>query len=225
MRPIKSSQRGIAIISILLTSVALLGVLGAVVALSRTNLSSPSTTSAYASAIVSQGNNLAIAFQSMERNGVPATNISYNSVVTGITDLLNPASVSLSPQTPPAQAFMTGVSGTWVFKSTTSSNATTTTPGVGTVTVNGIGTTSADFVFVVGDLTLAMCQEINRQLSGSTAIPVAAASGNYATWTTAVTAVTAAMTTVAGITGRMQGCIATTDATPQYVYYVVAEPQ
>ncbi|MDB5728365.1 MAG: hypothetical protein JWQ00_1570 [Noviherbaspirillum sp.] len=225
MRPIKSSQHGIAIISILLTSVALLGVLGAVVALSRTNLSSPSTTSAYASAIVSQGNNLALAFQSMERNGIPATNISYNSVASGITDLLNPASVSLSPQTPPAQAFMTGVSGTWVFKSTTSSNATTTTPGVGTATINGIGTTSADFVFVVGDLTLAMCQEINRQLSGSTAIPAAVASGNYATWTTAATAVTAAMTTVAGITGRMQGCIATTDATAQYVYYVVAEPQ
>jgi hypothetical protein len=33
------------------------------------------------------------------------------------------------------------------------------------------------------------------------------------------------MTSVAGITGRMQGCIATTDAIVQYVYYVVAEPQ
>jgi hypothetical protein len=225
MHPVKSIQRGFAIITIVLTAAVLLGVLGTVLALSRGSADSSVTAASYGSAIISQGQNLVLAFHRMEDHLIPATDISYGNAATGITDLQNLAVVSLSPQTPPAQAFSTGTAGAWILKSTASSDAITTTAGTGTIVVDGIGTAAADYAFVLGGLSKAVCQEINRQASGNTVIPVSGAGGNSATWTTPATAVTAVMTTVAGITGVMQGCVATTDATVQYVYYVVAEPQ
>lgn len=257
MKTNKQHQRGFAILSIVLMAVVLLGVVTAVVSMSRSSaMSQTDVARPYASGVIAQGNNLALAFQRMEANGVLPANITYGACTTNpcsaspttvaANDLLNPSNVSLTMQTPPDKAFNTAATAAkkfWFYKST----ATGAASGAGVVKVPGVGTTDAttgsnDFVFVLTDLDQTVCQEINRYLTNSTTIPLAATAGatlaNFQGGATApllasaqgatdgspaTVDMTAAGSTVPS--GQMQGCVATSDSPAKYVYYVVAEPR
>jgi hypothetical protein len=245
-------QCGFAILSLVLTAIVLLAVVSAVVAVSRTGTSSAADMARpYASAVITQGNNLALAFQRFESNGTLPTYITYgactNSSCSPATpaanDVLNISNTSLTLQTPPDKAFSgtaTAAKKIWIFKSSTVATASGSTAGAGQLKVPGVGNSgTADFAFVLTDLDQTVCQDINLYLTNSTTIPVAATAGatlaNFQgsavapftggfTGATDGTSVDMTATSTSPVpSGQMQGCVQTSDG--KYVYFVVAEPQ
>ncbi len=233
-------QGGFAILYVVIATVALLGVVAAVTAGSRTSVTNPTDqVRAIASGVIQEGNNMALVYQSAEAKSsymLPAF-ITYGSCTTATctatpvvatNDLLNIANASLSVQTPPSAAFASSATPMkyWIYKST-ASGATPTVAGAGGLKVPGVGTSAAEFAFVLTDLDVTVCQQINLLLAGSSTIPVAAtagaalsafqgtatapllASGKGATDSGAVD-MTAAGSTI--VSGTMQGCVQTSDA-------------
>jgi type II secretory pathway pseudopilin PulG len=238
MKPLRTNTRihltsrtgGFALLTLVILTIALIAILSAMVAMSRSNTqSSVDFAGAYASAVIMQGNTLADTFQKMEANDFLPANISYGSV-TGANDMTNPSNVSLSPQVPPTAAFTaTAANRCWIYKATT----TPTTNGLPLLKIMGVGIdANADYAFILADLDQTVCQKINQQLTGSTTIPastkplsafVGAATIAAPYDNGAGTAVD--LSTVSSVSKLMQACVATNDATPAYVYYVVVEPQ
>ncbi|MFD2274152.1 hypothetical protein ACFS07_32615 [Undibacterium arcticum] len=119
---------------------------------------------------------------------------------TAATGLFDPAAGYAILQVPPAAAVTTGTAAFTYSK---------------LVTLLGVGTTAADNVLTVGNLTLAVCQQINKTLynDAATATP-AATTGSTAQWTTAPAAIADG---TGGKSGRSEGCVGTSDGA--YVYY------
>lgn len=221
-------QSGFSVLTLLIAAVAIFGVLTAAVSMSRSGASvTGDSMKPIASALITQGNNLATAFQSATARGIDASAVTYDS---GTYGLLNPSNTGLAPQVPPAQAFSASYASSklWVYEGTVASG--TTTP---TIKVRGVGVEgNADYVFAVAGLSKAVCSEINKQLgfapnSGtdySEVFSAAVATGNLTT-PAAIdltgTAVTASGTGNA-FSGHMQSCL---KGSTDYFFYVVVQPQ
>ncbi len=187
-------QGGFAILYVVIATVALLGVVAAVTAGSRTSVTNPTDqVRAIASGVIQEGNNMALVYQAAEakKSSMLPTFITYGSCtaascqttpVVAANDLLNTANASLSLQTPPPAAFVsTATKKYWIYKST-ASGATPTVAGAGALNVPGVGSSAADFAFVLTELDQGVCQQINTLLYGSTStIPTltSAAIGNF----------------------------------------------
>lgn len=220
-------QSGFSVLTLLIAAVAIFGVLSAVVSMSRSGASvSGDSLKPIASAILTQGNNLATAYQGATSRGLTPSEITYNNTADMTKDLLNPANTGLAPQVPPSQAFAVATTTyPWVYKQ----NA-----GVAVTTIPGVGVTAnADYAFTLGGLSASVCTEINKQLGVTTtsaALADAYASGvAIAAATTAATAIDLSAGVTAGtgiaptsLTGMMQGCVKATDG---YFFYVVVQPQ
>lgn len=213
-------QRGIAIFTVLLAVVAIMGAL-AVIANSNGSLQNASNGQSQkiaATGIINQGGTLASAFHNMEARGITASTVTHDMNAT--TGIFHPTVGTTTYVRPPASVFVAGVPSVrqaWVYK------------GGAALQGNGIGTAAAEYAFVLRGLTRGICEEINNHLYGSTVIPattntaatfVADAATDAVTPITDTTAVN--MSAVAGVSRWMSGCVASSDT--QYVYFVVAEP-
>jgi len=235
---IRKSQSGLAILTILLLIVMLLGAISAVVAISRTNPNTTDNARPYASAVLMQSNNFAYTFQQMVAHGLNPTSITYDSDPT--YGMLNVTVGGLTPQLPPSQAFSsTSVAAlqAWVYRKGGLNTAGT--QGIGLKIKNiGTGTSTAstpgNYAVVLTNLDKTVCQEINRFLFNSITIPASGKNasdflgsvtagniGTSASDTTTNTDVTAATV----LTNYMQACVSTGDSPVQYVYYSVIEAQ
>lgn len=222
-------QRGFSVLTLLIAAVAIFGVLAAVVSQSRSGASvSGDSMKPIASAILTQGNNLATAYQSATARGVDASAVTYDN---GPNGLLNPAISGLAPQIPPAQGFEATYTGTklWVYQGTASGGVITPTirfPGVGT----DVG---ADYTFVVAGLSRTVCSEINKQLgfvanSGTDFSAVFSGTVAQGSLTTPATLnLTTGITASTGnvFSGHMQACIRSGTGPTDYFFYVVVQPQ
>lgn len=214
----KRQQSGFAVFTMLMIVITLLGILTAVVSTSRTSASSyGDAQKTLAMGVIGQGNALVVGFQAMEGRGTSPSSITFDNAAT--TGLLNPIDGGSSIQTPPFQAFAPGSAlPFWVYKGQN-------------VRVNSVGSSGvSEYAFVLRGLTQAACQQINNRLYGSTVIP---ASGLMATtWVPNSTLITSPTETtsvnieaVAGVARWMVGCVSSSDGAPEYIYFVVAEPQ
>lgn len=215
-------QQGFSILTLLIAAVAIFGILSAIVSLSRSGATvSSDSLKPLASAIITQGTNLATAYQSATSRGIANTDIAYDATTNG---LLNPANTGLSPQTPPSNAFTTPTTpGAWVYK------------GKG-LTGNTVGTSAVDYGFVLGGLSAGVCAEINKQLGVSSSVSTDVLSDAYVASGVASAATTATATTIdlsavaaatnfkPAFTGLMQGCIKGTSGSTHYFYFVIIEP-
>jgi hypothetical protein len=91
--------------------------------------------------------------------------------------------------------------------------------------VGGSASATGDYTIIAADLKLAICEQINSTLYGSTTVPVLAAAplasfigsvGGTAPYF--VTATGALSLTATTIDGKMNGCFATSDVATAYVY-------
>lgn len=195
----KSKQRGL--VGVVFLVIALLVVvLGAMAIMSRSSTSGVGDQGAKTNAavILKQGADFKAGFDRLLVSGtVTAAQITFDTTTS--TGLFDPLAGYAIVQTPPA------VSQTVVSPYTYSK----------LVTLQGIGTMAAEQVLTLGNVTLAVCQQINKTLynDSPTATP-SPSTGSTAAWTSAPAAIADG---TAGRTGRNEACVGTSDAS--YVYY------
>lgn len=221
-------ERGFAILTVVVATLTIVMALTATVALSRTGVSPTSgVTRSHALAVIAQGDNLAMAFQRMMMLPLhPREIMYYTTNGSGARDMFNPNLVSFTKQVPPDKAFAsTAPRRFWMYKATTTP---ANDPGGPNLKVPGIGTTAGfEYAFILPDLDVSVCQEINRALYNTSAIDVAGSESLSSLMAGTDVAPTANINAndLAGVTsGRMQACVATNDDPRRYVYYVVVEP-
>lgn len=122
---------------------------------------------------------------------------SFNAPNLPAGNLFDPAKQYGLYQAPPPQSLTIGATPAWLYNSN--------------VLVKGVGTdTGPEVVTYVSNLTQSVCQQINNQMYGTTAVPVATiASGALGTGGTSFD--------TSPTVGRSTGCFATTDTI--YVFY------
>jgi hypothetical protein len=216
-------QKGIAIFSVILAIVFIMGAIAAVF-VSSSSLSGSSSGQNFkvmASGVVNQGVTLVSAFQNMEAKGNSASAITYD--MNTVTGLFNPTVGSTSYQRPSASYFsgapvaVPSVRQSWVYKGSL-------------LTANNVGTAAAETsAFVLRGLALKVCQEINTYLYQSPTIPASAKTAALFVADAATDAVTPItdvsaldLSGVAAINRWSSGCVSTTEG--EYVYFTVAEP-
>lgn len=204
-------EKGLAPIFIIGALVLLAAVVGAMWkgGKSGSMLTSTKSSQATATTVIDQGGVIRAGFEGVISDGTAVTSITWD---TGSTGLFN-QSIGGIPQQIPDQNALETKTNNWVYKQDGSGNA--------MVKIKGIGVdATADYVVALGDLTQAVCQQINQVLFGSTTIPTPAA-GTLANWTTATTAID--LSADNAVNGKDRACIQTTDS--KYVYYQVVLEQ
>lgn len=113
-------------------------------------------------------------------------------------------------QHPPPDAYISAGSALWIYKYNYST-------GSAVVYLENVGTENmTDLLVATANLKLGVCQQINQQLLGSTAIPAPSNASNTSTnWSTTANAVD--LRGASAVSGIVAACIKTTDG--QYVYY------
>lgn len=205
----KSSKKQSGFVGPLFVAILLMAVvMGAMGKMSRNSTSGVTDQGAKtnASVLIKQGSDFKAGFDRLLTTGtVTASQITFDTNTT--TGLFNPTQGAQYAvlHTPPAGAV---VSGTPAF----TYNNNIKLPNIGSGSV-------ADSVVTVGNISLAVCQQINNTLynDGLTATPATSA-GSNAGWTS-LTAIddSAVASSTANYYGRPEGCIKTADN--QYAYY------
>ena len=205
------NQNGFAIGAILLVVALIAIVAAAFVIAGRTSsaTSAEQSSKVMAATMVQQGINMRNGFDKMLASGLTADTITWDT--TAVTGIFNPTDGGAVEQFPQADALLT-TTNQWVYKISAGSPV---------VKIKGIGIdATADNAVVLVDLKAGVCQQINKLLYGSTAIPAPAA-GTAADWGTAATAID--LSADAAVEKKPDACIKTTDA--KYVYYKVLREQ
>lgn len=203
----KSSKKQSGFVGPLFVAILLMAVvMGAMGKMSRNSTSGVTDQGAKTNAAVllKQGSDFKAGFDRLLTTGtVTAQQITFDANTT--TGLFNPTQGAQYAvlHTPPAGAV---VSGTPAF----TYNNNVRLPNIGAAS-------TADGVVTVGNISLAVCQQINTTLynDGLTATPVASA-GTAAAWTS-LTAIDDSSNSATTYAGRPEGCVRTSDS--QYVYY------
>lgn len=214
-------QRGVALLSIVMVVVALLALLGGIVSSSRGNTASTSehTTKLLATSIIDQGNNISVGASMMLSKGRSMVEVTDNSTddgTGGVYGLYNPTVGGSQVQTPVADALDT--SQKWILKIDPAATTDATRP---LFTASNVGTAAADYAVVLGDVKLAVCQQINAIVHGLsvTAVPDTVTTGALAAFTAAAGSVT---TDAVKHNGWQNGCVKTTDG--KYAYFNTLKP-
>ena len=183
--------------TIILFTIALIVLVGAALAYaSRGNPSSMSTQSArvYAGLLLKQTGDFRDAYSRYIFDGKAAGTMTFNATGLPSTDLFYPTGQYGNYQAPPTAAMANAATPQWLYNNN--------------IAVAGVGTATADSVAYVPDVTLAVCQEVNRQMYGVITIDVPSVA--------TISAMTSA-TTLAVTSGRASGCFVTTDT--KYIVY------
>lgn len=195
-RPINKKQGGF--VGIIFVAIALIAmVMAALAYMSRSSTSGVTDQGAKTNAavILKQGSDFKSGYDRLLVSGTatPAT-ITFNA--TGGTGLFDPAQGYAVLQTAPVAAQV-------VAQPYTYSKL---------VSLTGVGTGGPTNVLTLGNLTFAVCQQINKTLLNDT--NVATTTGSLAQWTTAPAAITVG---TVPIPAQSEGCVQSSDT--KYVYY------
>jgi Flp pilus assembly protein TadG len=219
----KKQQAGFAILTMILLAVALIAVIGGVIAASRSNASSTSdqSTKLLASSVIDEANNISTGVSIMLSKGTSMTQITDSSTDDGTASLFgvyNPTVGGSTTQTP-ATGSTTNTTTKWVMKIDSTKSTDATRP---VLTASGVGTAAADYTVALANISLGVCQQINVITHGllASATPDAVTTGATADFTTAANAI---VTDPVKHAGWNNGCVKTTDG--QYAYFEVVKPQ
>lgn len=218
-----SRQRGFSLLTGFILAIIMFGSLAFFLAGQgiNTGFGSIYSNTAKVSSLLTSAGYINTGFDAVTLNGTPAASVTFDSGANGIfnpstggaslqsldptlfTDVATPGTASTAPSSS---------HGYWIYR------------GSG-ITLNGVGTSTADYTVVASGLKQGICQQINATLTGSaaTALPPtislseSALVGLPSNNTNTVTAA-ASLVATGGILGRPNGCYATNDATPVYVY-------
>ena len=186
--------------TVILFTIALLILVGAALAYAnRGNTGTINVQGAkvYSAVLLKQSADYRDAYSRFVFDGGNAATMTFNAAGLPAGDLFNPTTQYGVYQAPPPQAMNGGAAAAWSYNAN--------------VLVKGVGTDPGPEVLTyVPNLTQAVCQQINNQMYGTTAIPVATIAS-----TALATSGTAVDTTPT--VGRSTGCFATTDTV--YVFY------
>lgn len=196
---VKAKQGGF--VGVIFLAIALIAIVMVAIAyMSRSSTSGVSDQGAKtnASVLLKQSADFKSGFDRLLVSGtVTPTQVTWDT--TPVTGLFDPAAGYAILQTPPAAAQSTPQPYTYSKL----------------VTLAGVGTGAADNVLTLGNLTLAVCQQINKALFNDlVAAAPPATTATTAQWTTAPSAIADG---TGGKSGRSEGCVGTSDG--GYVYY------
>lgn len=210
--PTRTHEKSSGFVGVVFLAIALIGVvIAALAAMSRGNPSGvgAEANSSTASIVIKQGSDLKNAFaQLLVDPGLRPQDITFD--MNASTGLFSPGFKVAAIPLPPPTALTTSGAGTLFAY-----NRRVFIPGLGS-------DLRYDFVAVLGNVRLDVCQAINRNLySDALTAPPAVSGSTQADWTDTATQPTVDDTTktATNYVGRPEGCVASSDG--KYMYYKV----
>jgi hypothetical protein len=219
----RKHQQGMALFAMVLMFLALLAIIGGIVAASRANTSTTADQSnkLVGTAVIDQANNISLGASIMMSKGRSMVEISDTStddgaIVPGVYGLYHPLVGGTQVQAPTPDASNSVQK--WVLKIDLAQLSDATRP---TMTASGVGTPAADYAVVFGDIKLTVCQQINVITHGKLLVdlPEAVASGALSDFTSPLGLI---VTDPVKHAGWQNGCVKTSDG--KYAYFNVIKP-
>lgn len=210
-------QRGMAI-GIILLACFLLGAISIALTLAqRGNITSAETQSqqVLASTILDQATAYNNAFDAYHaKNGCLVLWLALDTTMSSQCNLYDPATGTITPQTPPVDAFLSSANAHWVYKTDMTDGL---DYGYPVVALKNVGTGQDSYVIVLVGLKQGVCQQINQKLLGTTTINAPSTSNMLSDWSTQTVFID--LSADNAVNGIYAQCIKTTDG--GYVFYNV----